>query len=165
MLGQVQHSFLSGREIVLAGLGDPEMVRLEVGGDHHLRDGNPLFAAQVSDHLARQEVGVDDQVPGFCLHQWQEAREADFLERCPEPVPPAWGGRAARPVHEVIDEAEHRWRLIDAIPVSSRVTTAHGRGGDRQDVHVPYVNRRSQALERQLQRFRGPQVPHANTGG
>src|SRR5579884_1850827 len=57
---QIAAAFGRGREIALAGLIDPESMRLKIGGRRHMRQGQLALAPQGGNDLGGQEMCIDD---------------------------------------------------------------------------------------------------------
>ena len=96
-IGQVGRPFVSRREVVVAGLIDPQAVRLEVGRGRQMRRVDLAFAAERGDDLRGQEVRVDDHVPGVVAEEAQQPPQVQAFDQQPQAVGLAWadGGRSS----------------------------------------------------------------------
>src|SRR4051794_4515543 len=75
---EIKRPFFRRGEVTFARLVDPKSVRVEVGCHGHLRDADLLLLPQRCDHLRRQEVRVDDQVPGFRREELDELLQIEL---------------------------------------------------------------------------------------
>ena len=135
---QVECPFLSGGEIVLARLVDPEPVGLEVRGDRHPRHTQPLLPAKRGDDLRGQKMGVEDQVPGLLFEKADEGPKIESFHRQAKTVR-AIAARATGLIHQIVEVAQNVRGLIDQVQVGLAVDTA--KGGVRQGQHVEVSDR------------------------
>src|SRR6476661_6336089 len=71
-MSQICGPFGRGREIPLARLIDPQTMRFEIGRHGELRGSEFAFAFQMSNHLGREEMCIDDDVPRLTAQESEE---------------------------------------------------------------------------------------------
>ena len=121
-MNQIDRAFLRGREVVIAGLIDPEPMRLEVGGDGQVRRVDFLLVPECGDHFRRQEVRVDDDIPTPAPQEPEELPKVELFDHVTEPVALLSGRGFA--VHQVVEVAQHVRRPVHQVQVGLGVERA-----------------------------------------
>ena len=148
---------------MVAGLIDPQAVRLEIGRGREMRRVDLAFAAERGNDLCRQEVRVDDHVPGVVSQQTQQPPQVQAFDQQPQAVGLALCRR--RPVEHVIGEAQQVRGRVDQVDIQLAIQTAEGGVGQIQDVDVLDLRLRGKLPQGQFDRLGRPHVPRPTDSG
>ena len=147
---------------MLAGLVDPQPMRLEIGGHGDLRHRHFVLLAQGRDDLGRQEMRVDDQVPLLALEEANQLAEVELFQGEAEAVAAVLAGPAGL-IEQVVEIAEDVRRVVDQVKVSPAIDPAKQGVGQLEDVLIAHGGRGQHLAQGQLDRLGGPEM--AGTDG
>ncbi len=122
---------------MIAGLIDPEAMRLEIGGRRHLRQRQLFLAAQRGDDLGGQEMRIDNQIPRLFRHQLDELAQVQFLNGQSQPICAVLAG-TARLIHQIVEVTQNVRCLVDEIEIKLAVETSKRRVGQFENIDVTH---------------------------